>query len=239
MMKVYILDDEPLAVENLISIIKDISVGITIVGYNTNSELAYKEIMELKPDLLFLDIRLKEETGFDFLKKFTNRQFEVIIITAYNEYALEAYKNFAVGYLQKPINIRVFQKVIEQVSVIINHKIIEKEKANNKILISNKTIKTVISFDDIIYLEAETNYTYFVLKNGNVLMASKHLKEYESILPVNDFFRVHKQFIVNYNFIKEYRAARSPQLIMTNDAIITVSTRRKSDFLSFYQKYKQ
>lgn len=235
-MKVYILDDELNGIENLISIISDYADGLSIIGYNTDSHIAYNEILQLNPDLLFLDIRLSDETGFDFLKKFKNRSFEVIITTAYNEYALEAYHNYAIGYLQKPINIRMFLKIIEQAAVIIKHK---KNKTNNsdqKILISNKTVKTLINVEDIIYLQAETNYTYFVLKNGNVLMASKHLKEYESKLPQNDFFRTHNEYIVNINYIKEYRAARCPELVMTNGAIISIANRRKSAFLSFYNR---
>lgn len=235
-MKVYILDDEILSVQNLIHIIESYFSGVSIVGYSSDVHVAYDEILQLKPDLLFLDVRLKGEIGFRFLEKFTNRTFEVIIITAYDEYALESYKNFAIGYLQKPINIRMFQKIIEQADIIIKHKKGEQDKEERKLLISNKNSKTIVYFDNIIYLQAETNYTHFILKEGKTLMASKHLKEYELLLPKDIFYRVHSGYIVNLNYIKEYRASRVPELLMINGEVIHVAARRKKQFLKYYTK---
>jgi two-component system, LytTR family, response regulator len=241
--KAIIVDDELGNIETLSSIIQQFCKNVEICGTATTNQEAELLIFNQQPQLVFLDIQLQNETTFQLLKSLNSINFEIIFITAYNQFAINAIKFSAIDYLLKPINIEELKTAIAKA---INN--IENKNAFGRInnLISNlniaqpglKKIGIVnlngISFqevDNIIRLKAEGNYTRFFLNNGKNELSSKTLKEYEDVLPKRMFCRIHHSHLINLSYIKEYQKGRGGLVIMDDDSEIEVSHRKKTEFI--------
>ena len=203
-----------------------------------------KETIEKhQPDLVFLDIEMPYGNAFDLLDKIKPIHFEVIFITAFNNYAIKAFKYAAIDYLLKPVNITELQTAVEKVS-----RRMEDKKVNAKINILLSHVKEInggpskiglattdgIRFEDlsnILYLKAEGNYTYVHIKGGVVETVSKSLKDFEDILPDTTFCRVHHSFIVSMNHIKKYFRGRGGYVEMVDGSNIEIAARKRDEFL--------
>lgn len=187
-----------------------------------NSPLkALEEIEFIKPDLVFLDIEMPELNGFQFLEKLLPITFSVVFITAYNEFAIKAFRFSALDYLVKPIFV---DDLVEAVKKAINVGKPLQEQINlfqqqahakqiNKIAVSSLSGIVFINLEDILYVEASSNYSILVLLNAEKVIISKTLKDVQQILENRDFFRIHRQYIVNLNKVK---------LFNKNDCILTM-----------------
>jgi two-component system, LytTR family, response regulator len=241
MIKAVIVDDEPKAIQSLSWELTTFSDEIEIIATFSNPEEAITFLDTELLDCLFLDIQMPTMDGFQFLEKLSNRDFAVIITTAYNEYAIKALKHEAIDYLLKPIDsddlLETIKKIKNYNSRIINSSKIEtilldfNEKFDRKKITINSDGKLIfLNVDDIVFVESDGNYSTIVLADGQKIVITKKLKEVDVMLPEHYFFRIHNSFIVNLNKIKEF-IKNEGYVIMETNKKIPVARQRKSDFL--------
>lgn len=241
MIKAVIVDDEQKAIQSLTWELTNFSDEIEIVKTFSNPNEAIEYLNQNTPDCLFLDIQMPTMDGFQFLDKLSQRDFAVVITTAYNEYAIKALKHEAIDYLLKPIDSDDLQETIKKIkkynSRLVNINKIEEVllKYNSKIDQKKITINTdgkliFLTVDDILFVESDGNYSTIVMADGQKMLITKKLKEVNRLLPELNFFRIHNSFIVNLNKIKEF-IKNDGYVIMESNHKIPVARQRKSDFL--------
>lgn len=230
-LKTLIIDDEK-PIRTSLNIYLSDRDDIEVVGEAGTLEEAVAQINKHQPDLVFLDIQLKQHTGFDMLDQLPNLNFKLIFVTAYSEYAIKAFKYSAFDYLLKPIDPDMLYETIDRLKAEINTtaKQYNALKGNTNFQrISIKTTENIynIDFEDIVYCKADGSYTHFYLSNGKSILSSKPLKQYQSILPENLFFRSHQSYLVNVKLINGFDK-KNGLLIMQNKMQIPVSIRNRS-----------
>jgi two-component system, LytTR family, response regulator len=241
-LKTLIVDDEMNARINLEIIIKEFCPQLEVVALAGSVAEARKMIEEHDPELVFLDIAMPGEDGFALLASYEHRDFSVVFTTAYNDYALKAFKADAIDYLEKPISIEDLHKAIDKVLRIHTLPVTdvtliaarrEADKSNDRISIPTKDGYSILKNEEIVYLEASDNYTMIYLSNGTRHLSSKNIKIYEDNLNTNVFYRVHKSYIVNVeHHLKEFSRTEGNMAVMKNGKMVPVSRRKVSDFLS-------
>ncbi len=238
-LKAYIIEDEIAGFENLSQILKKYCSNILLIGNAFTIKDAVAEIPALDPDIVFLDIELPQENGFQLFKYFPNHRFDIIFTTAYSEYAIKAFNYSAIHYILKPIDIDELQKALKKVNV--KSKDIAKEeqlavwsdaKNNNlnRIVLPTTEGLHFINVEDIIWCEAKSNYTHFYIIGDRNLLVSKSLKTYEEILSEQSFFRASRSSLINVNHIVHCSNHRKMEVTMTDGSIILLSERRKASF---------
>ncbi|MGF1636151.1 MAG: LytR/AlgR family response regulator transcription factor [Cyclobacteriaceae bacterium] len=252
MIHAVIVDDELKSRENLKLLLEEYCKGVEVLGLAGSVAEAIDLIKKVKPDLVFLDIQMKMETGFDLLETIDKIDFEVVFITAYAEYALRAIKFSAVDYVLKPVDIEELQIAVKKVTerrsagtgfqndkleLLLNN-LRPEQNGNFKIALPTSNGLIFVKLIDIIYCAGESNYTVFHLQDGSKVMVSKTLKEYEEMLSSNNFFRIHKSYLINLNEIKEYIRGEGGYVIMNNKASLDVSKRKKESFLGRIAKLR-
>lgn len=249
MIKTIIIDDEFNASEFLEKMLKRYFPNkFHICKTCENIDDAVKAVEEHQPDLVFLDIQMPNKNGFELFKEIKEINFEVIFTTAHSEYAIDAIKRSALDYLLKPINYidllgavnRFEQKnkkenQEKQLNILIEN-IDSGDTAHKKIAIATETGFEFVKFNTIIYLEAQNNYTKFNLTNGSSITTSKTLKHFEEILPSELFFRIHKSYLVNMNFIKRFTKGDEQFVELITGQQLPVSIRKKDEFINAITK---
>ncbi len=237
-----IIDDEENGRDAIKSVVAKYCPHITVLDIAKNASDAISKINELAPHLIFLDINLGDGTGFDVLKK-VNIIPKTIFITAYNDYAIKAFKVNAVDYLLKPFDPLELVEAVTKTVQILEQKN-ENDFTPEKTLIKNNdteaskivlpTLKgfEVVAIDAINFLESDNNYTIFNLLNGEKKMVSKTLKHFEEMLSPKMFFRCHQKFLVNLNSIIEYQKGEGGFLILKNNIEVDVSRRKKEELIT-------
>jgi two-component system, LytTR family, response regulator len=198
-----IIDDERLARLNLRKKLNMYS-EIEVIGEASSIETGIKAIRDLNPDLLFLDIKLSDGTGFDLLNK-AEFKGKVIFQTAYDEYACRAFEVNALDYLLKPITKERFKSVINNIINSENEKNIhniQRFRYDDRIMIEQKKNIHFIKVENIIYIKAEREYTTLYEKGGNEFLVLKSISDWQKELPDEHFARVHRNSIINFNFIE-------------------------------------
>jgi two-component system, LytTR family, response regulator len=217
---------------------------VFIAGNAETVTKAYQLVLETKPDLIFLDVELGMETGFDLLSKFTDFSFKVIFVTAYDRYALQAIKFNALDYLLKPIEItelvRAVQKTMKTNTVSIDaelknliHTLSHPHHKNNRVAIPMVNGYKMIAVEEIQYCEAQKEYTYIHCTKEPVICSSLNLGEYEELLQGYAFFRVHHSYLVNKDHVKQYIKTDGGELVVGNNILIPVSRRKKQEVLDW------
>ncbi|WP_207533182.1 LytR/AlgR family response regulator transcription factor [Desertivirga arenae] len=244
-----IVDDEEYSRKSLYFLLQENCPEVTIGAIAKSVAEARNLIEEQQFQLVFLDIAMPKENGFELLPTLQKRNIMVIFTTAYDQYALKALKAEAVDYLLKPIDIvelkTAVAKAVDWAELIAqkdndqvrNEAIRKEEKSSRKLSIPSTHGFNVLETDDIIYLEADSNYTNFHLKNGEKVIISKPLKEFEDSLSNVDFIRIHKSVMVNFKFVQGYSNKNGLQIFLTNNVNLPVSRRRSSDFLDRAKQY--
>lgn len=240
-LRAIIVEDEETSREILRNYLTKYCPKLDLIGEASNVDEALLLIRNNELDVVFLDIEMPYGNAFDLLDKVGDRSFETIFVTAYNDYAIDALNSHAAYYLLKPISI---DKLIEAVDYV--NEIKEKENAlensvlkpvisevKGKITIPIQNGFEVLQVKDILYCQADDNYTKIFLTDGKKLV-SKTLKYFEDILKENGFARVHKSFLVNVNAITEYRKGKGGSVLLVNGKQIIVSPARKKDLLSYF-----
>lgn len=244
-----IVDDEEYSRKSLYFLLQENCPEVTVGAIAKSVAEARNLIEEQQFQLVFLDIAMPKENGFELLPTLQGKNIMVIFTTAYDQYALKALKAEAVDYLLKPIDIVELKTAVSKAvdwAVLIAQKGTEPErdevgkkdeKSGRKISIPSTHGFNVIDTDEIIYLEADSNYTNFHLKNGEKVVLSKPLKEFEDSLTDVDFIRIHKSVIVNFKYVQGYSNKNGLQVFLTNNVNLPVSRRRSSDFLDRAKQY--
>lgn len=246
MIKAIIVDDEISAIKSLKWEIENFCSEIEVQSCFTDPFEAITAINKLKPDCVFLDIEMPEMDGFQLLKSLKHRDFDLIITTAFDNYAIKAFKVNAIDYLLKPID---SDDLIESVAKIIKNKEknllgFELKKVLSSILpennggkisfpLSGKTI--FVKAADIIYCKADGNYSNLFLNGDKKEMISKKLKEIEEMINNGGFYRVHNSYLVNLNYIKEYVKSDGHYLVLDDGTSIPVARTRKDRLLDLLQ----
>ncbi|MDO9257708.1 MAG: LytTR family DNA-binding domain-containing protein [Bacteroidales bacterium] len=243
MIDLLLIDDEPSAIKSLEWEIENFCKNVKIVGTFTNAMLAAEFLRKNTVDCVFLDIEMPDMDGFQFLELFPNRNFSVVITTAFDQYAIKAIKESALDYLLKPIDsddlIACFTKIEQQKSsVSISEKLeISLEKILQSTVLSQKKINITndgkmifLNPDDIIYCESDGNYCTIYLENKEKIVLSQKLKFMEEKLAQLQFFRIHNSYLINLNKVKEFHKT-DEYVVLSNLVKIPVSRQKKSDFL--------
>lgn len=243
MLKAIIVDDEEKNREGLARMIDQFCHDVAVVGKAESASAAKKAIQEHQPDLVFLDIEMPGGNGFSLLEEMPNPNFQVIFTTAHADYAIKAIKFAALDYLLKPININELKTAVEKAIINMNaaqdgsllKKKIEVLKDNRKnegfdfekIALPTSDGIDFYKISEILRCEADRAYCKFHMLNGQKVVVSKPLKEFEDLLEECNFFRVHKSNMINLNQIKKYVKGKGGYLILSDDSHVDVSVRRK------------
>lgn len=249
-MDILIVDDEKQARETIAGMVSlYCDEGDITLRQADSIQNAISEITRQTPDLLLLDIQLTDGNGFDLLKKINPENFNIVFITAYQEYAIKACKVSALDYLLKPFDPDELKESIEKARRKINkEKIIERldalaqNMAETTGAIKKITIKTassifIINISDIIYCEADRNYTTFHLKDKRKIIASKPLGDYEEMINSDTFIRPHQSYLINTEFISRYEKGNGGMIITIHEDAIPVSSRKKEQVLQFFSSH--
>jgi two-component system LytT family response regulator len=242
MLRAIIVDDEPKSLKNLKILAEEFLDDVSVVALCKNVREATEAIRTHLPDVVFLDIQMQNETGFDLLSEIDQIDFEIIFVTAYSEFAIKAIKFAAIDYLLKPIDVEELQAAIKKVKDKQKGKI----SGRLKILQENLTGGTdtsrialpttdglvFIPVSEIFYCEASSNYTFFHTGDKKKHVVCKTLKEYDDLLSAYNFFRIHHSYLVNLGMIKKYIKGEGGQVILTNNVSLEVSKRKRADFLN-------
>ncbi len=243
-LKTVIIDDEKPGRDNLKAILADYFDDIKVIGEADDLNSSIQLLERENPDLVFLDIELGLNTGIELLSLVKNPSFEVVFITAYEDYAAKAFRTIATDYLLKPIDIDELREAILKVKQKIFTKVSQKlmlESATvgnisdngGNLKISSTDGIEIISFKDILYLKSINYYTNIFLVNGKEIITSKHLKDYEEQLKNNKFFRIHNSYIINTEYLQNIAMKEGFFANLVDGTSIKISRRRKDEFLNF------
>jgi two-component system, LytTR family, response regulator len=248
--KTILVDDEPRGITSLQKLLELNCPDVDIIAGCSSAEEAKEKINELHPQLIFLDIAMPGKTGFDLLKELGEINFEIIFVTAHNNYMVQAFHFSAVDYLLKPVEDELLVEAVKRAG-----KKIEEKSGNQQIetLLHNMQQKNgspkmklcipslkgfqVIEIQDIIYCEASGNYTNFHFTNHALICASKPIHEYEELLGDCSFVRIHKSFVVNLEHIKEYIRGEGGSIMLSNGHELEVSRRKKDMLMTKMKEY--
>lgn len=222
LIKTILVDDENLNLKNLEIILNENFPEIEILGLFQTVEDAKSYIENNPIDLIFLDISMPIENGFDLLAHFPVRDFQVIFVTAHEDYAIQAIRVGALDYILKPILISELRIAINKVSEIFG--LINKPDPANKLTLTYEGGKSILAFDEILYLKGFDNITTIYLIKNRKITVAKTLKHFEDILE-NGFFRIHKSFIVNLNFVSKILSKATYFLELNEGTQLPVSRR--------------
>ena len=238
-MKAIIVDDEPANVKNLTVLLDKYCPQVEILGAATNNHDALSLFESDRPDLIFLDIQLDNDTGFNLLKLLPKKDFEVIFVTAYDNYGIQAIKFAALDYILKPIDIDELVSAVNkaeiklrekhqtmQLDFLVNH--IKRDHAVPlKIALPQQKEIIYVLVNHIVRCEADGTYTFFYLQNGEKILVSKVLKEYAELLENNGFIRTHQSHLVNLSFVKSWLKEDGGMLLLETGERIPVSRPHK------------
>jgi two-component system, LytTR family, response regulator len=243
MLTAIIIDDETSSRSSLRQKLTKYCTGITIISECENGEEGVKTIEEKKPDIVFLDVEMPRMNGFTMLQQLTNKNFEVVFITAYDHYAIQAIKFSALDYLVKPVEIAdlkaAVEKAVQKRKISVQNERLEmllQNLMNDKKELQRIAIPSLDGFqfvetENIIYLEANSNYTCFYLINNAKITVAKTLKDFEELLPASVFIRIHHSYIINKNLVEKYINGKGGQVVMKNGAVLDVARRKKDEFM--------
>lgn len=252
MLNVIIVDDEEFARSSLYFLLQENCENVHICGIAKSVEEARALLSKFEVDLIFLDIAMPGKNGFELIPDARLNNSQVVFTTAYDQYALKAIKASALDYLLKPIDIDELKETVEKATKFIraadsdlsrNERLKDlsfnlSEKAEiRKLSLPNSQGYTLVGVDEIIHIEAASNYSVFHLDGRDKITVSRVLKEYEELLPDSQFVRIHKSSIINLVFLKEFNFKNGLEVLLKNGEKIAVSRRRASDFMEKVKLY--
>lgn len=247
-LRTILIDDEILSLESLQLQLTANCPEVDIVAVCKGPKEGIKNIIELEPDLVFLDIEMPGMNGFEMLKQIQDRDFEVVFITAYEEFALQAFKVNAQEYLLKPVAIQELIAAVEKVQNrfdqlhsqkkldILLTKLEGQSSAFGKIAIPSYSGLDFINIQDILYCSGDGSYSEIHTTQGEKLIVSKTMKEMEEMLQHSGFFRTHQSYLVNLGCIKQYIRGSGGQLVLQDGSVIQVARARKEALMKVIYK---
>lgn len=236
-MRAVVIEDELNVREGFIKLMNTFCPEIKTVGVASTVEEGIKLISKTEFEILFLDINLPDGSGFDLLYRLPNRNFNVIFITAYDQYAIDAFKISAVDYLLKPISPDLLKKAISKIEShvdqetkldVLGSKLSKKFDQEEKVILKDAESMQIVVISDIIFCQAEGSYTTFYLTNERTIVTSLNLKEYERILVPYGFIRNHHSFLINLQQVQSIQRSDGGTIVMMDGKKLPLSTRKKS-----------
>jgi len=241
-MKAIIIDDEQSSRNSLLDKVKRFCPAIEVVAMADSSQGGYEAIKKHAPDLVFLDIAMPMESGFDMLNKFDDINFEIIFITGFDQYAVKAIEFSAIGYLLKPIDVEELIKAVENAQK--RHKLKMENKRISNLLenlkISNFSQRKIaipsgdglvfVKINNIIRLESSQKYTLIYLTDKTKLLSSYNIGEFRKLLGEYNFYSPHRSHFINKEHIKKY--LKEGVIVMSDDSTVPLSKRRRSEFIN-------
>ena len=249
MIRCILIDDENNSLEMMEWLIKTYCPQVSIDAMCNSSEKGIEAIRKFKPDVVFLDIEMPHMNGFDMLEQFDKLFFDVVFCTAYDQFAIRAFKYSALNYLLKPVDPADLQETIrrleekksspskEQMEMLLQNIRSNTKPPVQRIALTTNDGMIFVSTQDILYCEAESNYTSVVLKGAKKILVSKVLKDIDETLSGNDFYRIHNSYLININHIKKYVRGDGGYVIMENDVTISISRSRRHEFMELFSKF--
>lgn len=246
MTKAIIIDDEAHCIQMLSFLLNKYCPEVQIMDTCKNAETGLNAIEKYKPDIVFLDIEMPRMNGFEMLEKLSEIQFAVIFTTGYNEYAVRAIHSYALDYLLKPVDPKELMNAVkkaeaqshspaaEQLQLLLQQ-INGTHTGFNKIAVPTSEGYQLVPSDQVLYLEANDNYTHLFLKNKVKIIVCRTLKEMEfQIQDFSFFVRVHNSYMVNLNEVVKYVRGEGGYLVMSDDSMVNVSRSRKDALLKYF-----
>lgn len=242
--KAIVVDDEENSRKALLNVLEFYCADVEVVGTAQDVSSAYELIQVKSPQLVFLDIQMPGGNGFELLKKYRNIPFKVIFVTAFDQFALRAIKLSAVDYLLKPVSPRDLIKAVEKVLTALEKEEQLAQKIDalednmdvsqqvRKIILNTSTNMYVLKLEDIVRCEADENYTRVMTTDAKVIMVAKTLKEFDEMLTVYGFCRIHQSHLINLNHVVTYEKGSSGMVVLSSSEKVPVSGRRKEFFLA-------
>lgn len=249
MIRCVLIDDENNSLEMMEWLIKTYCPQVTIEAMCNTSENGIEAINKFKPDVVFLDIEMPHMNGFDMLEQFDKLSFDVVFCTAYDQFAIKAFKYSALNYLLKPVDPADLQETFrrleqkksspskEQIELLLQNIRENIKPAVQRIALTTGDGMIFVPVENILYCEAESNYTSVVLKDGKKILVSKVLKDIDETLSGSGFYRIHNSFLINLNHIKKYVRGDGGYVIMDNDVTVSISRSRRQEFMELFSKF--
>jgi two-component system LytT family response regulator len=258
-LRAVIVDDEAHARENLKYLLQNYCPEIDVVGMAGDEKTARETIEALKPQVIFLDICMPSGTeGFDLLESLPDKNFQVVFVTAFKEYAIQALNANAIHYLLKPVDVDDLKTAVKKLvstnqlfseskEQLINYikslenlsRAVQPYNKISRITINHAKGFKIVDPNEFMYLEGEGNYTSIIFVDGSKYVDTKSIGVYEDLLDPQIFFRIHKSHIVNVLYVKEFLNADGHYVIMKNDIKLAISRLRVPQFLEFFKQGKR
>jgi two-component system LytT family response regulator len=238
--KVLIIDDENPTREFIRKMLESFDLNLEIYTEGENVQSGIDAIERIKPDIVLLDIQMPDGNGFDVLKSVAHKQFEIIFITAFQEFAVQAIKFSALDYILKPIDAEELRNAVTNALQLLTHKKDDHQlqalqhniqpHLKRKLVLKTQESIFVVEIDDIVHCEADKNYTFFYLNDGKKILVSKTLKDYDTLLSGLQFFRVHQSHLINLNCVERYDKHDGGSVILKDGTAIPLSPAKKEQF---------
>jgi two-component system LytT family response regulator len=245
MRKVLIIDDEKRIRDFVKRMIDSFGFDVEVFTDGENVETGIAAIKSLKPDIVFLDIQMPDGTGFDLLNQVGEKTFELIFITAFQEYAIMAIKFSALDYILKPIDAEELKTALQNALDTIDFKKEETQyealshnlntNQKRKLVLKTQESVHVVDLNEIIRCEADKNYTFFYLNSGKKILVSRTLKDFELLLSNHGFFRVQQSHLINIEYIDRYDKSEGGSVIMKDGAAVPLSNAKKDLFFQLLE----
>lgn len=248
-LKILIVDDEQPVRDMLEKVVAEYCDGVEVCGTANSVKQGIEYFHRLAPDILFLDINLPDGSGFDLLAQIEDAAPKTIFITAYDEYAIQAFRISAVDYILKPINIDDLVAAVdkckeqaerenlgEKLKVLVQN-LDDTKTDEKKIVLKTQESIYIVKVTDIIRCESDHNYTMFYLKNQAKLLVSRTLKDFETLLTGYGFFRTHQSHLINLNYIARFDKADGGELVLTDNSRVPVSVRKRDELFELFNQF--
>jgi two-component system LytT family response regulator len=243
--KILIIDDEKPTRDFIRHMLESFNLNINIYSDGENVVSGVNAIEKIQPDLVLLDIQMPDGNGFDVLKRTQYKKFEVIFITAFQEFAIQAIKFSALDYILKPIDMEELQSAVTRALDTIQNKTDESQfsalqhniQPNQKRKLVLKTLESIhiVEIENIVRCEADKNYTSFYLVDGKRILVSKTLKDYDIMLSGHNFFRAQQSHLININYIERYDKQDGGYVVMKDGASVPLSPAKKDQFFQLLE----
>ncbi len=247
LLRTLIIDDEAHVRVTLKRLLEQVCPHVKIVGEASSVASGITAIREKSPDLVLLDIQMDDGTGFDLLNHYNNVDFKVIFVTAYEKFALQAFGFSAVDYILKPVDPEKLAEAVKRTEQLVqqtfnnqlgvlNDNLNPENRQTRKLVLKTQENVYLLGISDIIHCESDGSYTIFHTVDGEQILVSKGLRDYDELLTDHGFFRAHRSHLINLQHIKRFEKQEGGQVVMTNDLRVPVSSRSRDKLMRLFDE---
>src|SRR5689334_1880093 len=247
MIRCVLIDDESNSLEMMEWLLKTYCPQVQIEAMCNAASKGIEAIHKFQPDLVFLDIEMPHMNGFDMLEQFDKLFFDVVFCTAYDQFAIKAFKYSALNYLLKPVDPDDLKATVEKLKakksapsseqIQLLFQSLQNQRSVDRVALSTGDGLIFVQTKDIMYCQAESNYTNVVMHDNKKVLVAKTLKDIDETLSGRDFFRVHNSYLININHIKKFVRGDGGYILMPDDTQITISRNKREEFFDMFSKF--